>query len=500
MTEAEPPPAAVAETHISWVFFSATRAYKLLKPIRTEFLDYSTMELRARACHREVGLNARLSPDVYLGVTPILERGEVVDHMIVMRRLPAERRLSALAGTGEFAARVREVARTVAAFHASLPPDPAAAGVAGVDRLTRLWTVENLDQMATARPDGSPLHDPGALGEIRRRAVDYLVGRRALFEQRVARGLAIDGHGDLLAGDIFCLEDGPRILDCLAFDDDLRRGDVLADVAFLAMDLEGLPGGEAASATLVATYDELTAERHPSSLLHFYIAQRALVRAKVRGIRSLQGDDEQCRLAQREARTSLQQSLRHLRGATVRLVLVGGAPGTGKTTLSDGLGDALGATVLSSDEVRKDLAGIAHHDHRGAALDEGMYSADATARTYEELVRRATELLELGESVVLDASWPTDARRAAARRAAAATRSELHELRCVLDPDAAAARVLRRGATGRSRTDASDATPEIARALAARIEPWPEAVELDTGGPAPHAVGAALTALGWATT
>jgi predicted kinase len=129
-----------------------------------------------------------------------------------------------------------------------------------------------------------------------------------------------------------------------------------------------------------------------------------------------------------------------------------------------------------------------------------MYSADATARTYEELVRRATELLELGESVVLDASWPTDARRAAARRAAAATRSELHELRCVLDPDAAAARVLRRGATGRSRTDASDATPEIARALAARIEPWPEAVELDTGGPAPHAVGAALTALGWATT
>ncbi len=494
---AEPqPPAAVAETHISWVFFSADRAYKVLKPIRTPFLDYSTMFERAHACRREFELNMRVSPDVYLGLSPILEKGEVVDHMIVMRRLPDDRRLSTLAGTPGFPDRVREVARAVAIFHASLSPDPEAARVARTDWLTRLWTTENIDQMAGVRSDGAQLHDPVTLEEIRRRAIAYLAGRDRLFEHRIALGHAVDGHGDLLCDDIFCLDDGPRILDCLAFDDDLRRGDVLADVAFLAMDLERLPDGQAAAMTLVDTYDELTAESHPRSLLHFYIAQRALVRAKVRGLRHLQrtgaaGD------AAAQAAASLQQCRDHLRTATVRLVLVGGAPGTGKTTAAGTIADVLAATVLSSDELRKDLAGVAHGDHRGAPLDAGLYSEEMTGRTYDELLRRTRELLQMGESVVLDASFTLGFHRALAREAAAATHSEIHELCCVLDPDIAAERVARRVAhrSPAASGDASDATPQIAHLLAGRADPWPEAASIATAGTAEESAAASIAAL-----
>jgi aminoglycoside phosphotransferase family enzyme/predicted kinase len=502
MASTPPPAAAVAETHISWVFFTSDRAFKILKPIRTEFLDYSSMELRARACHREVALNCRLSPDVYLGVSPILERGEVVDHMIVMRRLPSSRRLSALAGSDELVDRVREVARVLAHFHASLPADPGAARVARVGWLRQLWTAENLDQMTAQVRDGRPVHDPGLLAEVRQRALDYLDARDPLFEARIAQGHVVDGHGDLLADDIFCLPDGPRILDCLAFDDDLRRGDVLADLAFLAMDLEALPGGSGAADELVRTYDELTAEHHPRSLLHFYVAQRALVRAKVRGLRSLQGDDDQCREAAAEARLRLHQCLDHLRAATVRLVLVGGAPGTGKTTVAAAVADALGATTLSSDELRKDLEGVARSDHRGASLDHGLYAPEVTERTYRELMRRAEHLLHLGESVVLDASWTTSEHRTWARQVAVATHSELHELRCELDPAVASERVARRlGAPeGAAAAGASDATPGIARALAARAEPWTEALTLDTSGERGATLAAALELLGIPTT
>jgi aminoglycoside phosphotransferase family enzyme/predicted kinase len=497
------PPAAVAETHVSWVFFSATRAYKVLKPIRTDFLDYSTMELRARACHLEVALNCRLSPDVYLGVSPILERGEVVDHMIVMRRLPAERRLSALAGSAEFEDRARDVARAIARFHSSLPADPEAARVAGVDWLARLWVRENLDQMSDETRKSRPLHDPQLLAEIRERALDYLEGRRALFESRIASGHAVDGHGDLLAEDIFCLPEGPAILDCLAFDDDLRRGDVLADVAFLAMDLEDLPGGADAATVLVEAYDELTAERHPPSLLHFYIAQRALVRAKVRGIRALQGDGDDSDRVAREAERFLQRCVDHLRSGVVRLVLVGGAPGTGKSTVASAIGDALDATVLSSDELRKDLAGVERSDHSGAPLDSGLYSREMTELTYRELVRRARRLLQLGETVVLDAGFAAAEHRQWAREAAEATFSTLSEIRCALDPELAAQRVRRRiaeqvegDASARAASSASDATPEIARALADRAGPWPEAVVVETSASPEVALAAALDALG----
>ncbi len=122
------------------------------------------------------------------------------------------------------------------------------------------------------------------LDEVATRATRYVQGRTPLFAARVAQGWMRDGHGDLLADDIFCLADGPRVLDCLDFSDELRYGDVLADVAFLAMDLERLGAPELA-ARFVRLYDEFSGERHPASLVDYYIAFRALIRAKVSALR-----------------------------------------------------------------------------------------------------------------------------------------------------------------------------------------------------------------------
>ncbi|HUV11545.1 MAG TPA: AAA family ATPase, partial [Acidimicrobiia bacterium] len=280
-----------------------------------------------------------------------------------------------------------------------------------------------------------------------------------------------DGHGDLLAADIFCLPDGPRILDCIEFDDRLRHGDVLADLAFLAMDLERL-GAPALATALLTWYREFTAETHPATLADYSIACRALVRSKVACVRVTQGDDE----ARAEAGALLELALDHLRGAQVRLVLVGGAPGTGKSTLARGIADQVGWSVLRSDEVRKDLVGIGHTVAAGADVEAGIYDRETTDATYRELLARARVALELGESMILDASWSRSAHRGAAAQLADETSTDLVEVCCSAPADIADARILLR----RERGDASDATPEIAAALRDAFDDWPRAHMVDT--------------------
>jgi aminoglycoside phosphotransferase family enzyme/adenylate kinase family enzyme len=461
------PFATLAETHISTVFFAGDRAFKLLKAVRTGFLDHSTPALRGRAARREVELNRRVAPDVYLGVSELLEDGIVADHLIVMRRLPAARRLSVLVHGAERDEAVRQVARAVAIVHAALPPDVRAGQLATRDAVRALWH-HNFEEMSSY---AGRILDAATFEEIRRLVDAYLAGRDRLFAQRIAAGFARDGHGDLLADDIFCLPDGPRILDCLAFDDDLRLGDILLDVAFLVMDLERLANPQV-SAQFLRWYQQFSNERHPGSLTHHYVAYRALVRSKVMCLRAEQKPE-----AIDDARALLDLCLHHLRAARVRLVLVGGAPGTGKSTTARGLAEVTGFALLSSDEARKDLAGIAHDQHAFAALGEGIYAASMSARVYDALLDRAGELLALSESVIVDASWTSADHRVMARRVARGANADIVELRCVLEPEEAARRIEARLAAGR---DPSDATSAIARQLAEAADSWPESLPLDT--------------------
>jgi aminoglycoside phosphotransferase family enzyme/predicted kinase len=477
-------PAAVVETHSSYVFFVGDRAYKLKKPLDLGFLDFRDRAARKRACQDEVELNRRLAPDVYLGVADVLGvDGRLADHLVVMRRMPADRRLATLVAAGtDVAVDLRRLARLLADFHAGCKSSPAIAEYGSRDALAGLWR-EGFAALAAFTGRLLSLEDIAGCQLLAER---YLAGREALFAERIAAGRVRDGHGDLLAEDIFCLPDGPRVLDCLEFADRFRYGDVLGDVAFLAMDLERL-GAPALARQLFTDYREFSAETHPRSLEDHYVAYRAFVRSKVSCVRADQGAPS----AAEEARRLATLCRAHLERTRVRLVLVGGLPGTGKSTVAAGIADAHGWALVSSDVLRKSLAGLAPDTPAPAAYAEGMYSPARTAETYDALLARAATALARGESVVLDASWTDRRWRAAAAAVAADTASDLVVLRCQA-PDRLADERIRRRAAGPSH---SDATAEIRGRMAAADAGWDDAVPVPTDRAWPEPLSIALAAV-----
>ncbi|MEU7004749.1 AAA family ATPase [Nonomuraea sp. NPDC046570] len=476
------PWAQIKETHIAVVALLGDHAYKLKKPVDLGFLDFTTRQARQAACHQEVELNRRLAPDVYEGVADVLgPDGEVCDHLVVMRRMPEERRLAALIRSGQPAEQhLRPIARIVASMHARSRHGPEIDREGGREALRSRWST-NIDQVR-ALPDA--VLDAAIVQEIERLTLRFLDGREPLFTTRIEEGHIVDGHGDLLAEDVFCLDDGPRILDCLEFDERLRFVDGLDDVAFLAMDLERL-GAPRLAEVLLHRYVEFTDDPAPPALWHHYVAYRAFVRAKVACFRYGQGDSGMAWEAQQLA----ELTLRHLQAGTVTLVLVGGSPGTGKSTLAAALADRLGYTLLNSDRVRKELAGIPPEQPAPAPFGEGIYSHEHTERTYDELLSRAGQLLRYGEPVILDASWIDEGQRTAAEHLAQRTSSDFVALLCTALPQVTVERLATR--TG----GVSDADQAIAAVMTQRMAPWPAAIEIDTSAMPGQALERALAVI-----
>ncbi|WP_436317578.1 AAA family ATPase [Streptomyces griseoaurantiacus] len=474
--------AQVRETHTAVLFFMEDHVYKVKKRVDLGFLDYTSSTARRTACEREIDLNRRFAPDVYLGLGELRTPGEEEpEPLVVMRRMPDDLRLAHLVGTGApVGDALRVVARQLAAWHAVAPRGPDIEEQGTRDALTSRWE-SSFAQVDTMTAEGLESDAPA---EIERLVREYLAGREPLFGMRIEQGRVVDGHGDLLADDIFCFDDGPRILDCLEFDDHLRYVDGLDDAAFLAMDLE-LLGAPESAAFFLARYGEYSGDPAPPSLWHHYVAYRAFVRAKVSMIQARQGAPGTRAAAQR----FIAMTLRHLRTSAVGLTLVGGLPGTGKSTLSGALADRLGAVLLSSDRLRKELAGLPVEQAAAAAYGQGLYTPRWTARTYAALLDRAAALLARGESVVLDATWTDPAQREAARRTAESASAALTALHCHVPKDVAADR-LRTRAPG-----ASDADIGVADAMSSREPPWSGAVPVDTSGPLGSAVAQALEAV-----
>jgi predicted kinase len=377
---------------------------------------------------------------------------------------------------------------SLAGFHRT-----AERGAAIDEAATRDATRANWDEgFEQLRPFVGGLFDADVCARIEHLVDRYLGGRQALFDERLAAGRACDGHGDLQAADIYCLDDGPRVLDCIEFADRFRHGDVMADVAFLAMDLDRL-GAPDLGAAYLEEYRRRTGDDCPASLLEHYVAYRAHVRAKVNALRSVQTEGSESSAAAAEAVRLLHMTHRYLDGARVRLVLVGGLPGTGKTTVARSLGERLGWRVLRSDEVRKEAVGLAPTDRAGAAFAEGIYDMESTDAVYGDLLERAGRRLARGESVIVDASWNAARHRDAARTTAEAHLADLVELRCMAPIEIAEQRMIERARLGQ---DASDATPEIARRLAQASDPWPASTGIDSSGSVEAALESALAALG----
>ncbi len=466
--------ADLRETHIGVVLLMGDRAYKFKKPVDMGFLDFRERQTRVECCRREVELNRRMAPDVYLGVGELVApAGGPPEPVVVMRRMPEARRLSTLLRTGDDCTGIiTQLARTVAAFHAKSSRASAISLEGSRAAIGARWAA-SLGQVA-------PFTDvvgSSTQAEIGRLAGRFLAGRTDLFARRIDQGRIVDGHGDLICDDIFCLPDGPRVLDCLEFDDRLRYVDGLDDVAFLAMDLEKL-GFEYLSALLLDCYADFAGDPAPLSLRHHYIAYRAFVRVKVDCLRAAQGD----RNAVADAQVSADIALRHLRAGAVRMVLVGGLPGAGKTTIAGLTADRLGAVMLSSDRIRKELSRLPPLQSARAPYREGIYDAGHTVRDYHEILSRTADLLALGESVVLDASWTDPAFRADAAHLGRRLDADVLQVECRASPE-----IRHRRLAGR-RTGISDADSTIADRMSQDAVPWPDAVAVDTTGEPEEAV------------
>ncbi len=425
-----PPSVELVQTHISFVFIAGDRVYKVKKAVDFGFLDFTTLEKRKRFCEEELRLNRRLAPEAYLevaaigedaGGTPALGVGRPVEYAVVMRRLPQDRMLKRLLAEGKVPPEAMDaVAAKVADFHRRAETGGRIDEMGGIETI-RYNHEENFEQ--TARYVGLTI--PRERYEFLRGWVNrFLERERPLFEKRVADHRIRDCHGDLHAEHI-CLADGIVIFDCIEFNERFRFGDVAAEAAFLAMDLDynGYPGHARA---FVEAYVRHSGDGEVRRLLDFYRCYYAYVRGKVTSFRL---DDPHIDRAQREDAARAASRYFDLafayaaRPAKKTLILVAGLMGTGKSVLARALAPLVGAEIVQTDAVRKEMLRIPASEHRYEAFGEGIYAADVSRRTYARALEIALEKLETAGAVILDGSYKSREERLrafeAARRAGA---------------------------------------------------------------------------------
>lgn len=454
----------VIQTHISVVFLAGEFVYKVKKPVDLGFLDFTTLEKREHFCHQEVRLNRRLAPDVYLGVVPVVEtegglrfdvegmsenggevdatsgdRGDVEadggdvevsedeagrasrpgarEWAVRMRRLPEDLTLETWVAEGAIRAyHVAVLARRIARFHAR------AARGTRIARWGRFEVVagnarENLQQ-SRGRFDGDPLRPElfERLSSALERELDRL---RPVIERRAEAGVPVDTHGDLHLDHVYIFPDRDPpddlvVIDCIEFNERFRYADPIADIAFLEMDLR-YHGREDLAVVLADAYLDAAGDPEGRLLVPFYAAYRAAVRAKVSGMRAAESEvPETGRAADIESERAhwlLALGLLESRDRRPGLVLIGGLPGTGKSTLADSLAERAGFEVVASDPTRKGLAGLDPETSAADAFGAGIYTAEWNDRTYGALFERAAARLLEGARVIVDASFREDARR-----------------------------------------------------------------------------------------
>jgi len=500
------------QTHISHVFLAGSYVYKLKKAVRFPFLDFSTLERRRYFCAEELRLNRRLSPAVYLDLVPVVRTGdgglalggdgELVEPVLRMRRLPADRMLPALLGRDAVdAAMIARLARLLADFHQRAATGPEITAYAAPPALRSRWD----DTMRTLLPFVGtvlPAEEHAILADFGPRFVQR---HEPLLRVRQDGGHIRDGHGDLHAEHVCFVDDsvadaadgsalapGIYIFDCIEFSVAFRCNDVASEIAFLTMDLEHRGRRDLADA-FAAAYMVAAADPTIALLLPFYAAARACVRATVACLTS--AEDEIApparAAAAAAARAYLALAVRSAwRAGGPAVVVCTGLSGTGKSTLAAALGDATDAVLLRSDVIRKrdDSPG------RGPATTE-RYTAGARAATYETLAREADAVLAAGRGVIADATFMRRVDRERLTRVAAR-----HGRPCVFVETRAAEAVVRERLAARTAADPSDARWDTYVAQRQAYEPCgvdEPRIVVDTDGAPSVARAAALRQL-WA--
>lgn len=490
----------VVETHGAWVLLAGDFAYKIKKPVRFAFMDFSTLALRQHACETEIRVNRRFqsldrpATQLYLGMLPIVGTAEqprwgepggadetrAIEFAVQMRRFDEAARLDHLCQRGALAPEhITTLARRMAGFQSK-------ANVAGADSrwghaaAAMRWPRDNFATLRTAftePAEAALVNRLSAWTEQRFSAIEPLLSRRR------QKGRVREGHGDLhLANLVLIRGDGKddEVLpfDAIEFNDELRWIDVANDMAFAWMDLlnHGQPG---LANQLLSDWLDASGDVSAPTVWAFFACYRAGVRAKVAAIRTGQlggaGASTEADASLSEARRylALMQDMAH--PPAPQLVITHGLSGSGKTWASSRWlqAEASGHAIrLRSDVERKRLHGLSALASSGSGLNTGLYNPQAHSDTYASLLARTRMLLTEGWTVLVDAAFLRQAERQAFATLAQAVGCPFH----ILAPEASVA-VLRERIVAREQRggDASEATLAVLEQQLGWVEPLNEA-------------------------
>ena len=475
---------SLIETHISWVLLAGDYAWKLKKPLDLGFLDFSTLERRREACEAELRLNRRTVPELYEAVVPVWRTAAGVcvgdrpvdaaapgatplDYLVRMRRFDQSALFEARLAAGQLEpALFDRLARHVAAFH----EDAAVAqpGDGFGDAVAVMAPVrQNFAQIRERVSDAVMLRE---LARIEAWAEARFAALTPVFDARLAAGRVRECHGDLHLGNLIVLDGEPRLFDAIEFSAALRWTDVVADIAFLVMDLQARGRIDLASRFLDAWLAR-SGDYVGLQLLPWYLSYRAMVRAKVAAIRAGQVEGAARADTLAECARYLALAAAQMQPPAPALLIASGLSGAGKTSQSQPLVEGCGVIRVRADVERKRLFGLDADARSGSTLGGGLYSAQASARTYAGLAELARAVVEAGYPVLVDATFLKRAQRAAFAELAATLGVPFAILAFDAPVETLRARVRQRAEAG---TDASEADVAVLETQLRAREPFEE--------------------------
>ena len=472
----------VIQTHANIVVLKGDRAYKLKKPVKFPFLDYSTLEMRRHFVSEEVRLNRRFSPEIYLDTCEVFEQaGElyfsqpgtkpgvsVVDYALIMRRIPEPAWLPAQINAGTVPQRGLHslTQRIVDAVYAQAPTQEVQA--AGLPENIARNTVANIAECERFVGRCLTREQFTRLDRLLRA---WFSQNPAMFLQRVKEGRIRDGHGDLKPGNIAFVDNQPVITDCIEFGTQWRYLDTLAEIAFLATGLESM-GQFPLAREIFGHYQTAARDDFPAPLRRYYQAHFACVMGKVT---ALQLDEPEVPVeikARARVLAAHYFTLADFHAREPHLICVAGIMGCGKSTLATQLSERLGWPRYSSDECRKELAGVRPE----VRLPQSAYTPNMDKLVQEALRAKALKAMAAGSGVIVEAQFPRQGERAAMVATVEALKGPALFVLCDAPDEVVRARMARRE---QESNRVSDATADLLDQARQRFEPITDSERLN---------------------
>jgi aminoglycoside phosphotransferase family enzyme/predicted kinase len=426
------------QTHISWLFLTGKYVYKIKKPVNFGFLDFTTLENRKFYCEKELELNKRLAPDMYLEVVPINEydgkikikgEGKTIEYTVKMKEIPQENMMLKLLNKNKIGNEViNKISKLLSDFHTS------AETPKNFDlyKTVKFNWDENFEQ--TKQFIGNTI-DKDKFYFIEKNIRNFIEDNEKLFKNRIYDGKVKDCHGDLHSGNIF-ISDKIYIFDAIEFNERFRFGDVASEIAFLAMDLD-FHNRTDLSNYFVQKYLEYSKDSELKNFLNFYKCYRAFVRGKVISFKLNDKDisNKEKQESEKTARKYFDLAFEYSERMNQSVIIVCGLIGTGKSNFSKKISRKIKAKIIRSDVVRKELAEISPSTHKFEEFKEGIYSDEFTDMTYNEMIKKARKFLLQGSSCIFDATFSKKKYRIAVSNLADEFNSSFFIVECVANDD-----------------------------------------------------------------